>query len=410
MEANNVVASQETPSSAKKSVKKTANKKANKKKASKLKNAGSKTGRSRIVRAYPVGQFEEAMEFAKNIYDYGSGQKVRRLAFFNHLGKSPDSSSSRMLIINCGKYGLIKGGYQSEFLELTDIGLQATSDETSEYEKHKIKLKLAIENIDIFNFLYNRFNGSKLPNQAVIADIIKEEAKEIDPQDINQVIDLFIVNAQYLKLLKVISGAERLVNFEYCLDEVAKKSDNTIIAAENNITSSYHVDKQSANDLQEVCFYITPIGDENSVERKHSDLFLGSIVEPALDSLKLKVIRADQIDKPGTITKQIIEFLSRAKLVIADLSFSNPNVFYELAIRHAFRLPTVQIIRKGDKIPFDVSNSRTIVIDNTDIYSLIPKIETYKAEIANQVRQALNDPDSVDNPLTIVYPNIKLKI
>ncbi len=168
--------------------------------------------------------------------------------------------------------------------------------------------------------------------------------------------------------------------------------------------------KLDSKTLEHICFYITAIGEDGSDERKHSDLFLGSIVEPALDSLKLKVVRADQIDKPGTITKQIIELLSKAKLVIADLSFNNPNVFYELAIRHAFRLPTVQIVRRGDKIPFDVSNSRTIIIDTTDIYSLIPMLDTYRAEIASQVRQAIQDPDAVDNPLTLVYPNIKLKI
>ncbi len=150
--------------------------------------------------------------------------------------------------------------------------------------------------------------------------------------------------------------------------------------------------------------------EEGSIERKHSDLFLGSIVEPALERLNLTVRRADHIESPGTITKQIIQHLRHAKLVIADLSFNNPNVFYELAIRHAFRLPTVHIIRKGDKIPFDVNSSRTIVIDATDIYSLVPKLDSYKSEIANQVRQALEDPDSVDNPLTNVYPDIRLSI
>jgi hypothetical protein len=320
-----------------------------------------------------------------------------------------------MLITNGNKYGLIRGNYTSEFLELTEDGMLANREDLSEYERHRTKLKLVIERIDVFNFLYNRFVGNKLPNQAVIADIIKEEFKDINPEDVNQVVDLFVVNAQYLKLLKVISGAERLVNFEHCLEDFSKTSSST--STQTITTSGTRIritnpisDKLDISSLEEICFYITPIGSENSEERQHSDLFLGSIVEPALESLNLKVIRADQIDKPGTITKQIIEYLSKAKLVIADLSFNNPNVFYELAIRHAFRLPTVQIIRKGDKIPFDVSNSRTIVVDNTDIYSLIPKLDTYKSEIASQVRQALGDPDAVDNPLTLVYPNIKLNI
>lgn len=122
------------------------------------------------------------------------------------------------------------------------------------------------------------------------------------------------------------------------------------------------------------------------------------------------VKRADQIDKPGTITKQIIEYIYKSKLVIADLSYHNPNVFYELALRHAFRLPTVQLIRKSDRIPFDLNQIRTIIIDTTDIFSLVPKIEIYRSEIASQVRQALNDPDAVDNPITNVFPKLQVKI
>ena len=82
------------------------------------------------------------------------------------------------------------------------------------------------------------------------------------------------------------------------------------------------------------------------------------------------------------ITSQVLEYLKKSKLAIADLSYLNPNVFYEVALRHALRLPVVQLIRKADRLPFDVNQTRTITIDTTDIYSLIPKIQTYRSEIA----------------------------
>jgi hypothetical protein len=400
--------------------KKAAKKRPTKKKAAKKRNAGGgppsevKRGRGRKDRPYPLIQFEDCFNFAKSIYDLGSGQKIRRLTLFDKLGKSPESQQSRSLIINSNKYGLIKGSINSEFIDLSANGISIFKEDASEYSKQEVKLTVAITDIKVFKFLHDRLAGNKLPNQTVIIDILREEYKDIQPEDISTVVDLFIVNTKYLKLLRLISGAERLVTFEFCLEDFSKKANDSNIllsSASGQVQATNNVDSHFAvANLDEVCFYVTPIGEEISDERKHSDLFLGSIVEPALDSLNLKVVRADQIGKPGTITKQIIEYLSKAKLVIADLSFNNPNVFYELAIRHAFRLPTVQIVRKGDKIPFDVSNSRTIIIDTTDIYSLVPKLESYKAEIANQVRQALNDPDAVDNPLTIVYPNIKLTI
>jgi hypothetical protein len=53
---------------------------------------------------------------------------------------------------------------------------------------------------------------------------------------------------------------------------------------------------------------------------------------------------------------------------------------------------------------------RTVVVDNRDIYSLVPKIETYRAEIANQVRRALEAEAQVDNPISIYFPGLKISL
>ncbi|MBN8875778.1 MAG: hypothetical protein J0H67_23315, partial [Rhodospirillales bacterium] len=167
---------------------------------------------------------------------------------------------------------------------------------------------------------------------------------------------------------------------------------------------------QEHAEFETTCFYITPIGEEASEERRHSDLFLGNIVEPALQPFNMKVVRADAIDKPGIITRQIIEYLMRSRLVIADLSFHNPNVFYELALRHAARLPIVQLMRAGDRLPFDVHQMRTVIIDNRDIYTLVPKIETYRSEIGNQVRRALAAEGDIDTPISIYFPTFRVSV
>jgi len=118
------------------------------------------------------------------------------------------------------------------------------------------------------------------------------------------------------------------------------------------------------------------------------------------------VVRADKIDKPGIITRQIIDYILRSRIVIADLSFHNPNVFYELALRHMIRRPVVQIIRSGDRIPFDINQMRTIAIDTTDIHSLLPKVDVYRSEIATQVRRALDETEETDTPISLYYPTL----
>jgi hypothetical protein len=83
-------------------------------------------------------------------------------------------------------------------------------------------------------------------------------------------------------------------------------------------------------------------------------------------------------------------------LVIADLTDHNPNVFYELAIRHATRKPVVQIMHAKDKLPFDVANQRTVFYDHQNLRTANRAIE----DIARQIQDAESDPDSVDSPLT----------
>jgi hypothetical protein len=168
------------------------------------------------------------------------------------------------------------------------------------------------------------------------------------------------------------------------------------MAANNEVLST---------DFETACFYITPIGDEGSEQRKHADLFMGALIEPSLTEFNLRLVRADRIGDAGMITAQIIEHIIHSRLVIVDLSFHNPNVFYELALRHAVRKPIVQISRSADKLPFDIGQVRTIVVDTTDIYSLVPQLESLKAQIAAQIRKTLDEKSEVENPLSIFAPH-----
>jgi hypothetical protein len=68
------------------------------------------------------------------------------------------------------------------------------------------------------------------------------------------------------------------------------------------------------------------------------------------------------------------------------------------------------VIREADPLPFDLDQFRTIRINTNTIYTLVPKLAIYRAEVANQARRALEDPDAVDNPLTLFSPNLKLSI
>lgn len=84
-------------------------------------------------------------------------------------------------------------------------------------------------------------------------------------------------------------------------------------------------------------------------------------------------------------------------LVIADLTGRNPNVFYELAIRHAIRKPFIQIIHKGERIPFDVAGTRTINVDHHDLDS----VGAAKKEIVNQIKSLEQDSGNIETPISV---------
>ncbi|OZF32173.1 hypothetical protein CH294_20775 [Rhodococcus sp. 14-2483-1-1] len=108
------------------------------------------------------------------------------------------------------------------------------------------------------------------------------------------------------------------------------------------------VDDPSHHQPKKTCFIVCPIGDNNSEIRKRSNQVKTHIIDVALEPLGYETIRADVIDKSGNITTQIVNQLIEADLVIADLTGHNPNVFYELAIRHAFAKPFIHLMQDGE--------------------------------------------------------------
>lgn len=379
------------------------------------KDAIAKPSRTRKERKFPALTFEEALSVPEAIQKYASGQKVRRLTLFERLNSDPDKLEARKLITASGQYGLTKGSYRAEHLELTPEGHQATSDDVAPAKKLEARFNLAIKNQAPFDFLYEKLKGNKMPVKEVMADYLSEANVEDDEKA--ECIDTFILNAKFLGLLRTIAGSERIISIEQALEEVPNApasqvdqstTSNSGPALPSIRQSALADDAQPTGDFAKICFYITPIGEENQEERRHADFLMEYIIKPAVKEFDLTVVRADQMGKPGMIGKQVIEHILKAKLVIADLSFHNPNVFYELSLRHATRLPTVQVKRTVDKLPFDLNQYNTISIETRDPYTLLPKIQTYTAEVATQVRRALEDSHSGDNPISLFYPSAKL--
>ncbi len=254
----------------------------------------SKAKRTRRTILFPASSFEEALTIPNAIQKHAAGQKVRRLTLFDQMGKSPDSGPSRQLITNANKYGLIKGNYNAEHLELTSDGKIATSNETPPREKLAARFKLAIEKIAPFKELYEAQKGNRLPASSVLEDLAKE--KGIPAEDAKECVEMFIVNAKFLGVLKPIAGAERIIPVEQVLEELPTTAPTTSRAEVTEAPISKAAlpalgQQDKEHNWDGICFYISPIGEEGSENRIHADLFLASLVEPGLEEFGLKVVR-----------------------------------------------------------------------------------------------------------------------
>jgi hypothetical protein len=161
-----------------------------------------------------------------------------------------------------------------------------------------------------------------------------------------------------------------------------------------------------AEPANNTCFVIAPIGDSGSDIRKRSDQILKFIIAPAAIACGYdEPIRADKIDESGFITNQVIQHLIEDAIVVADLTGENPNVFYELAVRHAFRKPVIQLMQVGQKPPFDVNGLRTVNISHTDLEIA----ESAKQQIIHHMTAIRKKPGNAESPVSVAVDLAALK-
>lgn len=151
------------------------------------------------------------------------------------------------------------------------------------------------------------------------------------------------------------------------------------------------------------CFVVTPIGGVESNTRRAADGLISSVIKPLLEELEFEVHVAHEISLSGSITRQVIDHILNADLVIANLSELNPNVMYELAVRHCTHKPVVALAEQGTRLPFDISDERTVFYTN-DMRGVFELSPTLRAAI-NSVLESKD----VDNPISRVQKTKILK-
>lgn len=132
---------------------------------------------------------------------------------------------------------------------------------------------------------------------------------------------------------------------------------------------------------QDICFCIMPFGES-------FDDYYKTVYRPAIISAGLSPRRADDLYRPSNIVSDIWSYTKQARIILADLSGRNANVFYELGLAHAIAKPAILVADSLDSIPFDLRSLRVLVYDKNDA----EWGARLKSSVENSIREILDSP------------------
>ena len=152
--------------------------------------------------------------------------------------------------------------------------------------------------------------------------------------------------------------------------------------------------------LAPLCFVLMPFGKKIDAGGRvtNFDSVYARVIAPAIERAGLEPIRAEEEKIGGTIHKPMFERLMLCHYAVADITGANPNVFYELGIRHAIRpRSTVIVFSEGTVLPFDIALVRGIAYKTDGTGEPITPSVTIEA-IATQLISARGNPHD-DSPI-----------
>jgi tetratricopeptide (TPR) repeat protein len=153
-------------------------------------------------------------------------------------------------------------------------------------------------------------------------------------------------------------------------------------------------------ELAPLCFVLMPFGKKMDAAGRvtNFDSVYDQIIAPAVARAGLEPIRADEEKIGGAIHKPMFERLMLCHYAVADITGANPNVFYELGIRHAMRpRSTVIVFGEGTVLPFDIALVRGLAY-KTDKTGEPVDADTTLDQIADQLVAARGNPHD-DSPI-----------
>ncbi len=157
-----------------------------------------------------------------------------------------------------------------------------------------------------------------------------------------------------------------------------------------------------------LCFVDMPFGQKPDLKSGvvvDFDQIYNKAIKPAIEECGLEALRGDEERTGGIIHGAMFARLLLAEFVVADLTLANPNVFYELGIRHAAKpFTTVPIFANVSALPFDVALVRAVGYQLKKGKLTKAAAQKLKSQLAKRLWDAISGATTHDSPLFQLIP------
>lgn len=321
-----------------------------------------------ITTNFPRHSIVKALRIPKVILDQNAGRECTEDESAKYLGIGY-SGPYAMEISSAIKYGVLERTGTKK-IKPTDLAKkilrpQNSDDETNGYIE-------AVLNAPVISEVYKHYRGENLPDRVFFENALSDTFK-VPAEKHAEFIEVFNESLTAAKLIEKTGDKYRVIN-------ISNSGTGPLVDSSSEIR---RLGKSLEISSTDSCFVMMPFASPLGEYYKQ-------IYEPAIKKAGLKAVRADQdIFGTGKIIDQIWTGINSAKVLIAELTKRNPNVYYELGLAHALKKPVVLVSSNEEDVPFDLQHIRVIYYDVNDPFwgnKLIDKV-------AENILSALKNPD-----------------
>jgi hypothetical protein len=382
MTQNNDKALEETGNENPKPTKNVAPTKPTSSKSTKAKTAKTTSGKKVIVKNtkrgkpaagstsnYPRHPIDKALRIPKAILEQNAGKECTKNDAAKFIGLAKSHGPFDVEVSSALKYGFLERP-SPNVLKPTDLAKQILRPQASDDELNGYRQ--AVLNAPVISDVYKHYRGENLPDAKFFSNALTESFK-IPAEKILEFTEIFIESLDTAKLTEKIGEKRRIL-------DIATEGTSVIVDTAGEFRKLIKTAGITSGDS---CFVMMPFA------APLGDYYL-KIYEPAIRKAGLNPLRADNdIFGTGKIIDQIWSGINSSKVLIAELTSRNPNVFYELGLAHAIKKPVVLVCSNEDDVPFDLKHIRVIYYDMHDPFWGAKLIE----KIAENILSAISNPD-----------------